>query len=228
MEAQDLTARVARKAATAQICAVSVATTMEDHNQLELGAWVGRNQAFHLLANHCLAARAQCLEIIRESGAYRALNLTWDEFCTRHAGMSRSNADRLIQKRRQFGDAYFRLSEVMRISPVAYRCVETNVTPEGLDIDGETIPLTPENAPKIRRAVNTLLADLRDAQARQHHMSAAITRLQSQIDIAFQEMSVMASRSLDPACRAGFDGLLHYTRAKLDRVNRDFRAANPR
>ena len=199
---------------------------MQDNTQFELGAWVGRNQAFHLLTDHCLAARAQCLETIRESGAYRTLNLTWDEFCTRHAGMSRSHADRLIQKRRQFGDAYFRLSEIMRVSPVAYRCIETNVSPEGLEIDGETIPLTPENAPRIRRAVSALLADLREAQARQHHMSAAITRLQSQIDVAFQEMSVMASRPLDPACRAGFDGLLHYTRAKLNRVTRDFKAHN--
>jgi hypothetical protein len=107
---------------------------LEDNNQLELGAWIGRNQAFHLLADHCLAARAQCLETVRESGAYRALNLTWDEFCTRHTGMSRSNADRLIRKRKQFGDAYFRLSEVMRISPVAYRRIESSVTPEGLEL----------------------------------------------------------------------------------------------
>jgi hypothetical protein len=201
---------------------------MEDNNQFELGAWHGRNQAFHLLANHCLAARAQCLETIRESGAYRTLNLTWDEFCTRHAGTSRSNADRLIQKRKEFGDAYFRLSEVMRISTVSYRRIESKITPEGLEIDGETIPITPENAPKIRSAVNALLAELRDAQARQHHMSAAITRLQSQIDVAFHEMSAMASRSLDPASRAGFDGLLHYTQAKLNRITRGFQAANPR
>jgi hypothetical protein len=31
------------------------ATKMEDNNQFELGAGLGRNQAFHLLANHCLA-----------------------------------------------------------------------------------------------------------------------------------------------------------------------------
>jgi len=199
-----------------------------DTRCLDLGAWIGRSQAFGLVSDHCLAARAQCLEAVRDSAAYRTLNLTWEQFCERHAGISRATADRLIQNRKQFGDAYFHLSEIMRISPAGYRKIEGHVTEDGIEFEGETIPITPENAAKIRRAVNALRAELRESEAARFPLSGVITRLQSQLDVSFSEISTLVARPLDPACRAALQGLLHYAASKLRRLTRDFQAAQTR
>jgi hypothetical protein len=53
----------------------------------------------------------------------KALNLTWDEFCKQHAGASRAHADEIIRRLEAFGTAYFRISEIIRISPQSYRAI---------------------------------------------------------------------------------------------------------
>ena len=53
---------------------------------LEAGTWIGRHQAFGLMASQYSAADAECLRQIRDNKHYRALGLTWEEFCSRHAG----------------------------------------------------------------------------------------------------------------------------------------------
>ena len=63
---------------------------------MNLGAWLGRHQAFGLIANRCSAADAECLKAIRDGGEYRQLGLTWEQFCTKHAGVSRVHAERQI------------------------------------------------------------------------------------------------------------------------------------
>ena len=57
------------------------------------------------------------------AGLYKALNLTWDEFCQQHAGASRAHIDEMIRQLKEFGAAYFRLSEIIRISPQSYRMI---------------------------------------------------------------------------------------------------------
>ena len=47
----------------------------------ELGQWMGRKQAFSGLAGRCSAADAECLRQIRSRKQYRALKLTWRQFC---------------------------------------------------------------------------------------------------------------------------------------------------
>ena len=54
---------------------------------LEVGTWIGRHQAFGLIASKCSAADAACLREIRDNKHYRALGLTWEEFCSRHTGI---------------------------------------------------------------------------------------------------------------------------------------------
>jgi hypothetical protein len=54
----------------------------QDHSQiLDLGTWLGRKQAFGLMAGKCSAADAECLRNIRENKLYRCLQLNWDNFC---------------------------------------------------------------------------------------------------------------------------------------------------
>src|ERR1700680_4444839 len=90
---------------------------------LTLGTWLGRHQAFGIVANRCSAADAECLRTMRESEQYKKLGLTWDEFCKQHAGISRTYADRLIGCLTEFGADYFRFAEVMDISSQTYRLI---------------------------------------------------------------------------------------------------------
>jgi len=84
--------------------------TPKDH--IESGAWVGRQQAFAVIASKCSAAQAAALKEIKQSRVYETLGLTWQEFCLQHAGMTRERADALIRQFDEFGEDYFRLSQI--------------------------------------------------------------------------------------------------------------------
>src|SRR5437667_400082 len=75
----------------------------DDQASIALGTWIGREQAFNTIAHHCSAARVACLKHVRDTGAYKSVSKTWDEFCREHAGISRVHADRLI---RQLAESY--------------------------------------------------------------------------------------------------------------------------
>jgi hypothetical protein len=186
----------------------------------DLGAWIGRGQAFSFVANHCSAAQAECLTRIRKDGLYKALNLTWEEFCNQHAGVSRAHADDIIRRLQEFGAAYFRLSEIIRISPQSYRAMQATVKGEAIEVGGESIPITPENAPRIRQAISALRTELRRTQAAQARSSLGITQLQARLDACFDDMSSMSLRPLDVGERAAFEGLIRYTFNKLKRLAR--------
>ena len=116
---------------------------------LNLGTNLGRHQAFGMVANRCTAADAECLRSIRQSGHYKRLGLTWQQFCSGRAGISRAYADRLIRQLEEFGANYFRLAEVMEISPNTYRLIASSVTDAGIEIGGETVPIRPDSREKI-------------------------------------------------------------------------------
>src|SRR5438874_10719433 len=102
---------------------------------------LGRQQAYALVANQCSAAQAQCLKDIHDSHAYRSYGLTWEEFCDRHTGISRPQADRIISQLAEFGEAFFRLSQLTRISPGDFRQLAPVIEDEIIEIDAEKIPL---------------------------------------------------------------------------------------
>ena len=186
----------------------------------DLGVWIGRGQAFSFVANHCSAAQAECLTRIRNDGLYKALNLTWDEFCKQHAGASRAHADEIIRRLEEFGAAYFRLSEIIRISPQSYRAIQATVKGEAIQVGGESIPITPENAPRIRQAIVALRAELRRSQSAQARYSLGITELQARLDAWVEDMSSLSRRHLDVGERAALHGLIHYTLNKIKRLSR--------
>ena len=126
--------------------------------------WLGRHQAFALVANRCAAADAECLKAIRDSGDYKELRVTWDEFCTKHAGMTRAYVEQHIQCFEQFGENYRRMAELMLMSPATYRLIHGSVSEQGLEFQGEHIALLPANRDKIVAAVKTLRAERRSAR----------------------------------------------------------------
>jgi hypothetical protein len=118
---------------------------MENHEEitgtsawspLELGTWIGKSQAFGAIAKSCTGAEAACLKQIRDYRSYESLGLTWEQFCPQHIGISRLSADRLIGRLEEFGEPYFQLAGMTRISAESFLIIAPVVTEEGLEVDG--------------------------------------------------------------------------------------------
>ena len=152
------------------------------------GAWIGRQQAFALIGSKCSAAQAQCLREIRESHAYEKLGVTWDEFCPRYAAISRSKADDLIRRLDEFGQDYFRICEVARISPEAYRQIADLVHGETVELDGQAVPLIPENAPRIRLGIRNLRAEINRLAAGEQRRKGDIVELSDRLDSLLRDV----------------------------------------
>src|ERR1700691_5586135 len=148
--------------------------TIED--QFETRQWLGRRQAFALIANGCSAADAQCLKAIKDDATYKSLGLSWEQFCEQRAGMSRATADRIIDRLQEFGEAYFQLSQVMRISPERYRMVEGAVADQTIEFRGEKIPITRENTGTIAAAVDALLEAIAHARNETFRLGTPLKR----------------------------------------------------
>ena len=158
---------------------------------MSLGAWLGRHQAFGLIANRCSAADAECLKAIRDGGDYKQLGLTWEQFCTKHAGVSRVHADRQIHYLEEFGANYFRLADVMPISPETYRLIAGAVSDQGLECNGERIPLARENRDKVAAAVTAI----RDKAKITKAGSAVIGGVRKRLDALLAEAHGVANQA---------------------------------
>src|SRR5438445_338324 len=71
---------------------------METNTVFEAGALTGRQQAFAMIASQCTYAQAVCLKEIHDTRAYETLGLTWEDFCSQHAGISRVTAETIIRR----------------------------------------------------------------------------------------------------------------------------------
>jgi hypothetical protein len=175
---------------------------------LTLGTWLGRHQAFGLIANQCSAGDAECLKIMRENEVYKKLGLSWEEFCLGHAGVSRVYADRLIHYLEEFGTNYFRIAELMQISAETYRLVADSVGDAGMEVNGETIPINRQNRRKILAAVRAARTNTQPRAARQPKVSSARKR----VDGFFLEVRAIGETSEQ---RAELIVLLHQALEQL-------------
>jgi hypothetical protein len=122
----------------------------------DLGTWLGRRQAFGMMAGKSAAADAECLRQIRDRKLYKNKSPNWDEFCTRYIGASRANVNRVIRNLEEFGPEFFELSQLTRIPPEAYRGIAPYVGKDGLHLDGEVIAIVQENSQRVSGAVAEL------------------------------------------------------------------------
>jgi hypothetical protein len=123
---------------------------------LKMGEWLGRHQAFNLMAHRCTAADAECLKAIRDGGEYKKLGLTWAEFCEQHAGVSRVYAERQIHCFEEHGANYHRMAELMQISGETFKLIASAIDGDCIVLDGERIPLTRENRQRIAAGVKAV------------------------------------------------------------------------
>jgi hypothetical protein len=183
-------------------------------DMLALGTWLGRRQAFALIANRCSAADAECLKNMRETEDYRKLGLTWDEFCEQRAGVSRVYADRLIGYLDEFGANYFRLAEVMQISAETFRLIAGSVGENGIEFNGLNIPINRENRRQILAAVQAARTTSDSKPARLPKVSAIRKRL----DAFLSDVRAIAETS---AQRAELMVLLDQGLAELTQLAED-------
>jgi hypothetical protein len=197
---------------------------MQSESLIDAAAWVGRQQAFATIASHCSAAQARCLREIRETRAYERMDLSWAEFCTQHAGISRVHADALIRRLDEFGDSYFKLAELARISPETYRQIADGVHDDVIDIAGESYPITPENAPRIRTAIRALHYRLRTLETKKHR---SVIELDMRQDAIFREVSERAERLLPIEDLIALRGMATGAVRKWRAISKTLEAAQP-
>ena len=133
---------------------------------LKLGKSIGRGQAFAVTAQHSLLAEARCWKRIHDSGEYKMTGLTWDDFCVQEIGLSRQHVEGLIARLEELGETYCQLSAIVPISAEVYQAMRHAIADNTIEIDGEAVPIVPENAPRIRAAVLQARSDLRAARKR--------------------------------------------------------------
>ena len=184
--------------------------------------WNGRHQAFALIAAKSALAQAECLRQLRDSKAYEAYDLTWEEFCTRHAGLGRAQADHLIKRLNEFGADYFRLSELVRISDPVYRKLAPKIQAETLEIGGHKLELVPENAPRIRAAVQAVRDELRDVQIENSFNRAGMRELQGRLEDILHEFTRRAQFPLPEDQRDGFRNLLRHMIYRMQLAAKEF------
>ena len=183
----------------------------------ELGTWLGMKQAFGELAARCSAADAECLRTMRDQKKYRALGMNWEQFCRKKAGISRAMADKIIRQLEEFGPAFFQLSRIAHVTPETYRLIAPAVTEEGITANGETVPLSTENAAKVAQAVELLRAQF-EAPPSPTPASAQLDKAERAVQAALATLEAMCAEALDPHQRARLGELLGETLKALYRL----------
>ena len=172
-----------------------------------------------MIASHCTYAQAVCLREIHQTRAYEHYGLSWEQFCVEHAGTSRATAERIIQRLEEFGESYFRLSAIARISPEAFREIAARITAETIELDGEQVPLTRENAQKIRAGIQRLREECRRLTTR-YRMGSDITEHRIRIDDVIKAVTNRAeiARALPKDELAGLRALADHAIAEWTQV----------
>ena len=195
---------------------------------VDFGILVGRSQALGVIANQSAALQAQTLRDIWESGDYKLLGYTWDEFCKVCVGLSRQRVEGIIHNLEEFGVTFSQLNEIIAVSPAMYRKLQPKIQDDTIDINGQAVPILPENAVLIREAVNRLRAELRSAQddARKANddldllTSPEIAALQTRLDAWLAEIRRVARGHEG----AALHGLVAYAINHLQEIASDLAA----
>ena len=135
-----------------------------DQDAIELGKWLGRREAFGLVAGRCSAAEVESLRRIRDGNLYQKLGCSWDEFCEQNLHVTRRTVDRDIGYLRRFGPAFFTLRQLSRVTVREYAAIADRISEEGVHVDGNIVALLPENSEALAGALETLIERMEPAR----------------------------------------------------------------
>jgi hypothetical protein len=181
---------------------------------LEFGKMLGRRQTFSLVAGKCTAADAECLKKTRDQKLYLGYAKSWEECCTRHIGMSRVNAERMIARLEEFGPAYFEVAQLTRVSPETFRTLAPSIHDRTLHHNGEAIALIPENAARVASVVATH----RKAAPPPHTMDSRLDALEQRCSRLLDEFEELSGAWRDTGDRMMLGAVLARTRSALTRL----------
>jgi hypothetical protein len=138
-----------------------VETTQMQVNEVMRG--LGRHEALQFMRNGASAALAKQYAILKSANAHTQLGRkSWDEFCRLDLGMDRKTVDGYIAALAEYGEKYFATAKQIRVPVDAYRLIEGHIddaTGE-IEIDGEKLGFTKQNAPKIKAFIEAQKRDL--------------------------------------------------------------------
>jgi hypothetical protein len=168
----------------------------------DVGNWVGRRQALALVAGRCSAADAEILCEIRENKLFLTMEQTWDDFCVRRLGASRSYVNRVIQQFRALGPNFSKLNCLTPIKPAEYRRLAGAVTEDGLFYGGEVIALEPENAAKLAAAVEALRREATPVADPIDPAGESLAKAEKAVNSAVKEFQRLRTMKLDDEKRS--------------------------
>ena len=192
-------------------------SAMED--AFDIGTWVGRKQAFAVVAGRCSAADAEILLEIREKKLFRSMEQTWDDFCVNRLGFGRSYADRIIRQFKELGPNFSKLACFTRIKPAEYRLIAGAVTEDGLSYSGEVIALEPENAPKLAEAVEALCRDSIPEADPVDAAEQAFAKAEKAVKSAVTEFERLQAMELDLEGQSKLLSAIERCRNRLDMIH---------
>jgi hypothetical protein len=134
---------------------------------IDLGMWLGRRQAFALVAGRCSAADAECIREVRRNKRYRALRMTWEQFCEERLGITFVTANKIVRQLAEFGPEFFTLTQLTHVTAEEYRRLRPAVRGHALLHAGEEIPIEAENGPRLAAAIEELRQNSRIEAAHQ-------------------------------------------------------------
>jgi hypothetical protein len=150
---------------------------------LDLGMWLGRREAYGIIAGTCSAAEVASLREIRQQNLFTSHARSWDEFCINLLHVCRRTIDDQIANLEEFGPDFFRLSQITRISAETYRAIRAEITTDGLRLDGQVIALIPENNRRVSAAVAALRKRVKPKPAPGPPFDAALERCEAAVKL---------------------------------------------
>jgi len=175
--------------------------TKTTEDVFSLGARLGRKQALGLVANRCNTAAIECLIDTREKKLLPAVESTWEAYCHKRIGISRSTAERLIQQYKEQGPNLARLNSYVSIKPSEYRMFTGSVTDEGLVYNGEVIPMEAENASRLSQAVDAIRSQHAPEPVLADPAQQAFTKAKRALGTVLGEFSRLSNMNLDDDSR---------------------------
>jgi hypothetical protein len=127
-----------------------------DPLRFDLGRMFGRRDALAAISGKCSAAEALTFRRIRDGKEYKALNLTWEECCSK-LGVNRRQVERILKLLDEFGPQYFEVARLTHVTVDEYRAIAANISGEGVNLNGAVIALLPENREQVSAAVAELV-----------------------------------------------------------------------
>ena len=124
--------------------------------EFDLGIWLGRRQAFSVMAGKATAAEVECIRKIRDQKLFLSKAQDWAGFCQQFLGASKSHVNGEIRYLETFGPQYFELGRITHVPPEVFRAIKEHVTLQGVHFEGELIPLSTENSQRLSAAVAEL------------------------------------------------------------------------